>query len=75
MTPRGRQRAKENSGSERPEILEMITLSEGSQTEKDKYHEIAIQGEKTHRNLFTKQTHRLENRLMVTKGKGRGERE
>ena len=50
----------------------MITLSEGSQTEKDKYHEIAIQGEKTHRNLFTKQTHRLENRLMVTKGKGRG---
>ena len=50
----------------------MITLSEVSQTEKDKYHMIAMRGGEIHMNSFTKQTYRLENRLMVTKGKGQG---
>ena len=54
--------------------LEIIILSEVSQTKKDKYHIIILLicgiQKMMQMNLFTKQkqTHRIENKLMVTKG-------
>ena len=57
--------------------LEMITLSEVSQTEKDKYHMIShMRNQKRiiQMILFTKQkqTHRLRDELTATRGKGGG---
>ena len=51
--------------------LEMTILNEVSQTEKDKCHMISLTcgiSKIIQMNLYRKQTHRIENKLMVTKG-------
>ena len=59
--------------------LEIIILSEVSQTKKDKYYIymycLYVESKKiTEMNLFTKQKHTdIENKLMVTKGERGGE--
>ena len=56
--------------------LEIIVLSEVSQTEKDKYHMLSLTcgifKKMIQMNLFTKQTHRHRKQTWLLKGKGGG---
>ena len=53
--------------------LETVLLSEVSQTEKEKYHDISymcnLKRNDTNDLIFTKQTELIENELMVARGK------
>ena len=56
--------------------LEMITLSEVSQTEKDKYYDITYMWNlknNTNQLIYKTNTHRHRTNLWLLKGKGKGE--